>query len=110
MTSQVDIAPYRPDQSTIERFDEDQVALCAACNEWLNTVLHPPAQWADESDCEFSQLTQALQLWASLHGLGDGVVLSGKDVGQGLAFIQLIENRALWGLAERRGIVLSDEE
>jgi hypothetical protein len=102
MTKEVAISAYRPVQATIERFDEDPVALWSACNEWVNTVLHPPAQWADESDCEFSQLTQALQLWASLHGLGDGVVPSGKDVGQGLAFIQAIENRALWGLAERR--------
>ena len=88
------VPPYRPDESTMNRFDHERGALRAACNLWLDTIRNPPEDWTDAFDCAFAQLTRALQLWASLHGLGDGAALSGKDLGQAEAFIDLIKDRA----------------
>jgi excisionase family DNA binding protein len=101
------VPEFRPDPTTMERLDTDPMTLWRACDQWWELVLHPPTD-PPEFDHEFNQLTEALQLWASLHGLGDGGALvdgstlyySPKARKSGLdwlvraeAFIQLIKNR-----------------
>jgi excisionase family DNA binding protein len=104
---QASVAEFCPDQTTMERFDREPLVLCDACNAWLEAVQHPPTE-PPECDYEFDQLTEALQLWASLHGLGDGEALTNGATlyysptarGSGLdllvradSFIRLIKNR-----------------
>jgi excisionase family DNA binding protein len=90
----ITLPEFMPDDRTMTLFKQDRDALWRACNRWIETIRHPPVEWTDEFDCEFAQLTRTLQLWASLHGLGDSTVLSGKDLGQALAFIDLIRDRS----------------
>jgi excisionase family DNA binding protein len=67
-----------PNAATMARFDADPYELQCACSEWLRMVewlSGHPLTGLDEDYPEFESLTEALRLWASLHGLGDGMVL-----------------------------------
>ena len=99
---------FRPDATTMERFDREPMELWAACNSWLERLNDPP-DVPPEYDHRFDQLTESLQLWASLHGLGAGMALvdaailwyrpSARLAGldtliRAEAFVQLSKNRA----------------
>jgi excisionase family DNA binding protein len=96
------------------------MALWAACNAWLD-YLHNPPDDPPEYDYDFDYLTEALQLWASLHGLGDGMALTDASIlwyrpsarKSGLdaliraeAFLQLIRNRAVYQMPQERAKAL----
>jgi hypothetical protein len=100
--------PYQPDQETMDRFKSDPKTVWDACRLWLDYLQNPPAD-PPEYDFDFDNLTDALQLWASLNGLGDGMPLidgailwyqpKARELGldarlRAEAFVQLIQNRA----------------
>src|SRR5215467_7414811 len=70
----ITLPPYGPNLATMDGFDRDPDALWQACNQWLKRVQHPPTEPL-EWDWHFHQLTEALRMWASLQGLGNGLVL-----------------------------------
>jgi hypothetical protein len=96
---------FGPNQETMERFEREPLALWHLCNAWLDQLMHPKVM-DDDQDFAFSQLTQTIQLWASLHGLGDGTCLGdglaaacrgerlSDAAGRAQDFIQLIQNRS----------------
>src|SRR5262249_3304358 len=100
--------PPGPDRETMDRFRTDPKAVWDACERWRNYFYNWPTN-PPEFDESFDNLTEALQLWGSLNGLGDGGILtdasilwyrpSARDSGldtflKAAAFIQLVRNRA----------------
>jgi excisionase family DNA binding protein len=68
-------APYfpsgpAPDEATMELWEKDRRALWLACNQWRND----PEPDSEDAWVERQELIEALQLFASLHGLGPGPV------------------------------------
>jgi hypothetical protein len=96
---------FMPDQATMARFDADPYELQRACDQWLRIVFKPP-KGLEEPYLEFDQLTQALMLWSSRCGLGDGWQLIdvatatyqhkpiGEAVWRAQGFIELIMNHS----------------
>jgi hypothetical protein len=97
---------FAPNAATMARFDADPYELQRACSEWMRIVRHPPERMEDDDYPEFDSLTDALRLWASLHGIGDGWQLAeaaaaayrheptGETVWQAEGFIDLMQNRS----------------
>ena len=97
------VPQLRPDQTTMERFDREARVLSRACNEWWRFVRKDPRITDPEyrSACGFGDLTAALMLYASTHGLGNGMELAdaaaGGDVWRAQSFLDAVRHRAQLG-------------
>jgi excisionase family DNA binding protein len=96
----ITLPEFAPNQTTMAQFDADPSALWRACSEWWRTLRKDPHITDPEYqlECGFDQLTAALMLWASTHGLGSGMELAdaaaGGDIWRAQAFLDAMRNRA----------------
>jgi hypothetical protein len=99
----VTVPEFMPNQRTMDRFDREPWTLWQACNEWWETLRHNPHIMDPEYQIgiEFTDLTEALMLYASTHGLGSGMELAdaaaGGDIWRARSFLDAMRNRAQLG-------------
>jgi hypothetical protein len=99
----ITLPEFAPDQTTMDRFDHEPLTLWRACSEWWKILRRHPhiADPEYQIECGFNDLTAALMLWASTHGLGDGMELAdavaGGDIWRAQSFLDAMRNRAQLG-------------